>query len=73
MGDEDNGDTDMRMSIRKICLLGMVFLLSLASVSCSKKEEEKSGAMSDQVSEVAVETETVRQLGFTRERTYVGR
>ena len=72
MGDEDNGDTDMRMSIRKICLLGMVFLLSLASVSCSKKEEEKSGAMSDQVSEVAVETETVRQLGFTRERTYVG-
>ena len=72
MGDEDNGGTDMRMSIRKICLLGMVFLLSLASVSCSKKEEEKSGAMSDQVSEVAVETETVRQLGFTRERTYVG-
>lgn len=62
----------MRMLNRKICLFGMISMLVFGSISCGKQEEEKSGAMSDQVTNVSVKTEVVRQSSFTRQRTYVG-
>lgn len=57
--------------MRKIGLVGMMILLSMGTLSCNK-EEESSGAMSDQVVNVPVETQVVKLSSFTRQRTYVG-
>ncbi len=58
--------------MRKISLLiAMMAALSLSVVACNK-EEESSGAMSEQVSDTAVLTQDVTTTSFTRTRTYVG-
>lgn len=57
----------------KILKAGILLALSLGLfMSGCQKEEESSGAMSETVLDVAVETTTVTTTSFTRKRAYVG-
>jgi len=58
--------------MRKISLLiALMAALSFSVVACDK-EEESSGAMSEQVNDTAVLTQDVTTTSFTRTRAYVG-
>ena len=58
--------------MRKISLLiALTASLSLGMIGCGQGEE-KSGAMSEQVSKTAVQTQLVTTTSFTKTRSYVG-
>ncbi|MBQ9395170.1 MAG: hypothetical protein IJU23_06580, partial [Proteobacteria bacterium] len=56
--------------MRKLSVLAAL-ILSCGIMGC-QQEEQKSGAMSDEVVQVAVEVTPVTTTSFTRTRAYVG-
>ena len=58
--------------MRKSLYILLSLFVVLMSVSCQKKQDEGSGAMSDAVEDTAVQTYTVKTQSFTRVRAYVG-
>ena len=58
----------MRKSLYILLSLFIVFSIT----GCNQKQQEASGAMSDDVDDTAVQTYTVKTQSFTRTRAYVG-
>ena len=58
--------------MRKTLYTILVLFIVLCVAGCNQKKEAKSGAMSDEVEDVAVYTTTVTTSSFTRVRAYVG-
>ncbi len=58
--------------MRKSLYILLSLFIVLSITGCNQKQQEASGAMSDDVDDTAVQTYTVKTQSFTRTRAYVG-